>query len=102
MYMVQILLPVVDERGEQYGKQLYSDLARDLTNRFGGLTAYTLPPATGYMEDGPGRVVREPIVIYEVMVEDLERTWWAALRERLEIEFAQGELIVRAQEIQQL
>lgn len=102
MYLVQILLPVLDEQGEQYGKRLYSDLARDLTNRFGGLTAYTQSPATGYLEDGPGRSVRESVVIYEVTVEDLERTWWAALRERLEIEFAQGDVIVRAQDIQQL
>jgi hypothetical protein len=102
VYLVQILLPVLDQQGAEYDKQLYRDLARDLTNRFGGFTAYTQSPATGYLEDGPGRVVREPIVVYEVMVENLERTWWAALRERLEIEFAQGDLIVRSHEVQRL
>lgn len=102
MYLIQILLPVQDEHGESYCRTLYSDLARDLTTRFGGLTAYTQAPATGYWEAGPGQAVREPVVIYEVMVEDLERAWWAALRERLEIQFAQSELVVRAQEMQRL
>lgn len=102
MHLVQILLPVQDERGEPYRKSLYSDLARDLTTRFGGLTAYTQAPANGFWEEGPGRTLREPVVIYEVMVDDIERAWWAALRERLEIEFAQSDLVVRAQDIQRL
>jgi hypothetical protein len=102
VYLVQILLPVQDARGERYSKSLYNDLARDLTTRFGGLTAYTQAPATGYWEEGPGRTLKEPVVIYEVMVDDIERTWWAALRERLEIEFSQEELVVRAQEVHKL
>ena len=55
MYLIQILLPVQDAQREAYCRSLYSDLARDLTTRFGGLTAYLQSPATGYWEEGTGR-----------------------------------------------
>jgi hypothetical protein len=102
VYLIQILLPLQNESGEEFSRRLYNDLARDLTTRFGGLTAYTQSPADGYWEEGPGRAVREPVIIYEVMTDELERPWWGALRERLEIQFSQAELVVRAQEVQRL
>jgi len=46
--------------------------------------------------------VRDQIVVYEVMVEELESEWWAALRQRLEVRLAQKELVVRAQEVRRL
>ncbi len=103
MYLVQILLPVQDQAGQPFAPGLYSELARDLTGRFGGLTAYTQAPAEGIGEEGPGgRAVREPVVIYEVMVDALERTWWRALRERLQLQFHQAELVIRAHRFSRL
>jgi len=99
VFLIQILLPVQDEHGEPYRRKLYDDLARDLAMRFGELTAYTQGPGNGVWDEGPGRAFREPVVTYEVMVDVVEREWWAALRERLEIQFARGDLVVRAQEM---
>jgi len=99
VFLIQILLPVQDDRGEEYSRKLYSDLARDLTTRFGELTAYTQAPVNGFWEKGPGRAFREPVVTFEVMVDAVDREWWAAIRERLEIQFAQRDLVVRAQEV---
>jgi hypothetical protein len=73
-----------------------------LTDRFGGLTAYPRAPATGLWEEDPGHTIREEMVVYEVMVERLEPSWWAMLRRRLEQQFEQDELVVRAQEVQRL
>jgi hypothetical protein len=46
--------------------------------------------------------VHDDLVIYEVMVEQLDVDWWRKYRARLERRFEQSELVVRAHEIQVL
>ena len=41
----------------------------------------------------------DEIVVYEVMVDEIDHAWWNAYREQLEQAFRQRELIVRAQDI---
>jgi hypothetical protein len=102
MYLVQLLLPVQDGEGQPFNRKLFEELTAELTKRFGGLTAYTRAPATGIWEERPGHPVQDQVVVYEVMTEDLEATWWATLRQRLEAQFDQDELVVRAQEMRRL
>ena len=102
MNLVQLLLPLYDAAGERFPASRFDAVARELTQRFGGLTAYTRSPAAGLWEEEPGRTRRDDIVVYEVMVESLDAGWWAGYRERLEGEFRQKELVVRAQEIRRL
>lgn len=101
-HLVQILLPVYDNAGVQFGAGLYDTVVRELTQRFGGLTAYARAPASGLWKETPGKTRRDDIVVYEVMVEELDRAWWRAYREALEKRFEQDELVVRAQEIERL
>jgi hypothetical protein len=96
MHLVQLLLPLYDPRGERFGRQLFETTLRELTERFGGLTAYARAPAAGLWEARPGEVTRDDVVVYEVMVDTLERSWWAAYRQTLEERFGQEELVVRA------
>ena len=102
MHLVQILLPLYDKAGVRFAQQLYDAVAHELTERFGGLTAYVRAPAAGLWQEGDGRTQRDDIVVYEVMAETLEPAWWAAYRGALEQRFAQDELVVRAQEIRRL
>jgi hypothetical protein len=102
VYLIQLLLPVRDENDRPFPKDLYDALARELADRFGGVTAYTRSPAAGLWEEEPGRTVRDDIVVYEAMAESLNESWWAELRSRLEREFRQDELVVRAQEMRRL
>lgn len=102
MNLVQILLPLYDERGERFPAGRYDAVAKELTERFGGLTAYARAPAAGLWEEAPGKTRRDDIVVYEVMVESLDAGWWRGYRERLEHAFRQRELVVRAQEIRRL
>ena len=102
MELVQLLLPVQDEHGRGYPRTLYDDLVRTLTDRFGGVTAYTRAPATGLWEATSGETVRDQVVVYEVMVEELDVAWWEKLRARLEDQFAQEELVIRAHTIRRL
>ena len=102
MTLVQLLLPVQDERGRAYPRALYDDLVRRLTERFGGVTAYTRSPATGLWEDESGEKVRDQVVVYEVMADELDPDWWGKFRRELEAKFAQDELVIRAHPVQRL
>ena len=101
MHLVQILLPLYDPDGERFPRDAYDDVARELTERFGGLTAYTRAPAAGLWKEG-GETQRDDIVVYEVMVDALDAAWWTAYRRELERRFRQEELVVRAQETTRL
>ena len=54
------------------------------------------------MEAASGKTVRDQVVVYEVMVENLDAAWWGRFRAELEARFAQEELVVRAQTIRRL
>jgi hypothetical protein len=96
MYLVQILLPVYDNDGHAFEAREYMQLRSDLADRFGGVTAYTRAPARGVWKDGAGETTRDDIVIFEVMTDTLDRTWWRQFRQALERRFRQDSLIVRA------
>lgn len=98
-HLVQILLPLYDANGERFAQALYGRVKDELTERFGGLTAYARAPAEGLWETKPGRKQRDDIVVYEVMAEELDSAWWTGYRQELEQRFRQRELVVRAQAI---
>jgi hypothetical protein len=58
-------------------------------------------PAEGVWEEG-GERSHDDIVIFEVMSNYLDRAWWRRFRERLESEFRQEEIVVRAREVEKL
>lgn len=101
MHLVQLLLPVADNAGQRFPASLYEDVASDLTERFGGVTAYTRSPAQGRWQSGTSQH-HDDVLVVEVMVDQLDPAWWSAFRERLATTFRQKSLVVRAQDIQLL
>ena len=103
-HLVQLLLPVYDNAGKRFPAEHYAAVRRELTDRFGGMTAYTRAPAEGVWNENGAQATpaRDDIVVYEVMVEGLDRGWWREFRTELERRFAQDELVVRAQAIERL
>ena len=95
-HLVQILLPIYDNRGSKFASDLYGQVRSELTERFGGLTAYTRAPAEGLWGTGD-EVKRDDIVVLEVMVPVLDREWWHDYRKQLERLFRQDQIVVRAQ-----
>ena len=95
-FLVQILLPVYDNNGERFSSDLYNEVRAKLTDMFGGLTAYTRAPAVGVWESGT-TLKRDDIVVVEVMVDSLDRTWWGAYRRDLKRLFRQDQIVLRAQ-----
>ena len=102
MHLVQVLVPVYDNKGQPFPGAEFGKIRRELTDRFGGVTAYTRAPAEGTWEDEQGRVHHDDVVVVEVMVETLDRAWWSGYREELAARFRQVELVVRATQMESL
>jgi hypothetical protein len=94
-HIIEIFLPLTDNQGKRFPETVYNALYEEMTERFGGVTAFTRAPAQGAEQTGRG-AVRDDIVIFEVMTESLDKSWWAALRRRLERQFAQERILIRA------
>ncbi len=101
MQLVQILLPLRDNEGRAFGREALDAVLKELSERFGGSTAYTRSPAEGIWQSQGGSHL-DDIVVVEVMVKSLDRAWWHSYREELAERFRQHELVVRAQMIETL
>lgn len=101
MYLVQILLPLTNNRHKGLPHQLYADVQKELTERFHGLTAYSRAPAEGMWKPNRG-TKRDDIVVYEVITEAIDEEWWNDYRKRLESLFQQESIVIRAHEIRLL
>ena len=102
MYLVQILLPVFDNDGIHQPRALFRQVSQELTDRFGGLTAFTRAPAEGQWKDDSADTTHDEIVVFEVMASKLDRAWWRDYRRELETRFRQELIIIRAQVIETL
>jgi hypothetical protein len=86
MHLVKILLPFNDNSGRPFAAEKYAAVRQHLTERFGGLTAFTRSPAQG-TKTGGGKTVHH--VVFEVMTETLNAGWWKNYRLQLERDFRQ-------------
>jgi len=103
MYLVQILLPAFDNEGRAFDRSLFAAVRSELTERFGGVTAFVQSPALGLWKDqARGRTARDRMILVEVMSERLERRWWRSYRGSLERRFRQQAIVARALRISTL
>ena len=98
MHLVELLLPLNDNSGKPFDLAKFDAVRQHLTERFGGLTAFTRSPAQG-TTTGNGTTVDDEIVVFEVMTNTLDASWWGSYRLHLEREFRQDEIVVRASSI---
>jgi hypothetical protein len=97
--LIQILLPLFDEKGENFPGSLYSGIKKELTEKFGGLTIYTRAPATGLWKENEKKITRDEIVIYEIVSDDIDERYWKNYKLFLQKEFRQDEVMIRCSEI---
>jgi hypothetical protein len=102
VHLVQLLLPLYDNAGRRVPRERFDEVREELTQGFGGMTAYVRSPAQGTWREEGGQVDRDDVIMCEVIVEALEREWWAGYRARLEARFGQRELLIRAHPIERL
>lgn len=102
MHLIQLLLPLYDNAGDAFPKSLYDDVRGELTDRFGGVTAFLRAPASGAWEDDRGAVQRDEVVLFEVMADEADPDWWKGYRDVLQRRFRQDEILVRATRVERL
>jgi len=95
--LIQILLPLYTNEGQAQPPARFRQTRAELLAQFGGLTAYTRAPAAGLWQADEGEPVRDELIVFEVMTEELDRAWWESYRARLESRFEQAQILMRAQ-----
>jgi len=95
-HLVQILLPKETGDGRSITKDWFDGFLKDLTDKFGGVTSFLRAPGEGLWQSGGGRA-KDSVAVVEVMVERIDSAFWGALRQKLERELAQKEIVIRAQ-----
>ena len=101
MYLIEIMLPLRDNEGRPFATKTYQNLRDELTDLYGGVTAFTRAPREGETKTG-GVKVHDDIIVFEVMADKLDRHWWKQYRERLERTFEQDEIVLRATAFEKL
>ena len=96
MHLVQLFLPLRDNDGAAFPPGSFDAVRRELTEAYGGVTAYQRAPATGLWEDPGEEVHRDDLVLFEVMLEALDRAWWKRYALALAGRFRQERVLVRA------
>jgi hypothetical protein len=101
--LVQLFLPLRDNSGQPFPREHFATVAAEITERFGGMTAYARSPAIGlWKEAGEEPTKRDELIVYEVMAGELDVEWWQSYRLSLEERFRQESIVVRSQEIRLL
>jgi hypothetical protein len=101
MHLIEIFLPVSDNDGKRFDRALFTRVGKELSDRFGGMTAFSRAPADGVTKDGDTKV-HDDIIIMEVMSDALDRQWWGTYRRELEVRFRQDAILIRASETERL
>lgn len=101
-HLIQILLPTRTRDGEPVAVEQFARVRVELTEKFGGVTAYSRSPATGLWKNENDSIERDQVFMVEVVVDAFDRDWWAAYRGQLEVRFGQEEVHARALAMEQI
>jgi len=101
-HLVQVLLPLQRQDGNAVAADEFARVRVELTERFGGVTAYSRSPATGLWKRTEDEIERDQVIMIEVVVDDLDRDWWRRYRAQLESRFGQEEIHARMMAIESI
>jgi hypothetical protein len=99
MHLLEIFLPLADKSGSPFPKSIYDAVEKELTDKFGGMTAYPRAPASGVWKKG-GREELDELIVYEVMSKDVDFEWWRSYRKKLENDFEQDRILIRSHQLE--
>jgi hypothetical protein len=102
-YLIEILLPLFDNDGRPFAGGEFERVKAEMTERFGGATAFTRSPGEGLWKPEHGeKASRDDVVLFEVIADDLDRSFWTEYRRDLEARFRQDAILIRAHAVQTL
>ena len=83
-------------------RAILQELQEELTRKFGGVTAFVRAPAEGRWRAPDAGVAKDAIVILEVMVDAIDRSYWKQMRLSLEARLDEHEIVIRTHGIERL
>lgn len=96
MELFQIVLPLYDNAGAKLPRADFNTTLAELTDTFGGATAFTRSPAEGFWEKPEGGLQRDDVIVVEVMADGRNDAWWESYQARLQKRFKQDTILIRA------
>lgn len=98
-YVIQIFLPL---KATPAPPGAASRLRQQLTEKFGGVTAFTRSPARGAWRNPENTVEMDDIVVIETMADSIDHAFWRQLRADLMRELDERDILIRAHEVQKI
>lgn len=98
-HLIEIYLPLADNSGRPFDRQMFRAVEDRLTATFDGFTSFSRSPASGIWRSATEEIVRDDIIVYEVLTDDLDSSWWTSYRAELERKFAQDKILIRAHHV---
>jgi hypothetical protein len=95
-HLIQILLPMQRQDGRPVVAEEFARVRIELTEKFGGVTAYSRSTATGLWKRSEDEVERDQVIMVEVVVEAFDPRWWEEYRREIERRFGQEQIHARA------
>ena len=102
MHLIRLLLPLHDNNHRQFEPRQFQTIRHELTETFGGVTAFVRSPAVGLWKEDDENISRDEVVMFEILSDQLDTNWWRTYREKLESEFRQNEILIWAAEVTKL
>ena len=102
MHLIHLLLPLHDNNHRQIEPRQFQAVRNELTEKFGGITAFVRSPAVGLWKEDTENIRRDEVVMFEILSDQLDDDWWRAYREKLEADFRQNEILIWAAEVMKL
>ena len=97
--LIQVLLPLHDSEGIALPPKLFKAVKDQLLEKFGAINSYVPVPAEGWWKESANTVVNDQLIIYEVMVADIDKNWWKKYKKELKLQFAQNDIVIRQSQI---
>ncbi len=90
---LEFVLPENTSKGQPFPEKLFKELNDELLAKFGGLTVYKRTPALGFWRQAK-TTISQNVRVYELMLPELDETYWSTLKKTLENKFKQTEVLI--------
>jgi mRNA-degrading endonuclease YafQ of YafQ-DinJ toxin-antitoxin module len=98
--LIQFFIPLSDNADRRFPGDWYQEISRQLKERFGGVTIYQRAPVTGLWKENEQHTMKDELIIYEVMADDMELAFWKPFKKQLEQQFRQENILIRSSRIE--
>jgi hypothetical protein len=99
MFVVELFIPLEKPDGTPTPPETLERIKSELTERFGGVTAFLQSPAEGAWKPKSRAIIHDRVAIFEVMVRDVDTVWWRGYRQQLEAELEQEQILARLYQV---